>query len=310
MFMKLSKIFDALNVVLFTADMRENLQPVRFTGIQVPVNFLVHLNKGNYFNDKDKTRMKEGSFYFRPAGSTVEMRIGQADQYLTYGAGEGFPSPGERSKFQNILDPQEDISGKNDVFSSVVFEVLLHNSFPLFKILQLPVIPLPEDAELAYLMRELCVESYHEKLGKQRILKNYTEEVVIRIFRYIHSFPEYQKNLEKLDFLGDKRLTAIIDFIRENVGEDLSNKKLASVSFLSEDYIGQFFKNLTNQNLQDFIENQRLEIALEKLNSTSDSISEIAFSVGFKDPAYFSRRFKLKYNVNANALRNSKSTFL
>ena len=308
--MKLSKVFDALTVILYSADVRENLQPVHFSGYQMPVNFLVHLNKGTYYNGTERTLLKEGSFYFRPAGSIVEMRIGDAEERLTYGVKEGYPDVEERSKFQKILNPLEEISASKDVFSSVVFEVLLHNTFPLFKLLQLPYIPLPNDNAMAYLVRELCVESYQENIGRERILKNYTEEMVIRLFRYIHSLPEYQKNLEKLDFLSDRRLTSIIDYIRQNIGDDLSNKKLASVSFLSEDYIGQFFKNLTNQNLQDFIENQRLEMALDKLNSTSDSIAEIAFSVGFKDPAYFSRRFKLKYTVNANSIRNSKSTFI
>ena len=308
--MKLSKVFDALTVVLYSADVRENLQPVRFSGYQMPVNFLVHLNKGTYYIGKDQTPLSEGSFYFRPAGSIAEMTIGDAKEYLTYGVKEGYPDPEERAKFQRVLNPMEDISTGKDVFSSVVFEVLLHNTFPLFKLLQLPYIPLPVNNELAYLIRELCKESYQDNIGKERILKIYTEEVVIRLFRYIHSLPEFHKNLEKLDFLGDRRLTAIIDYIRQNIGEDLSNKKLASISFLSEDYIGQFFKNLTNQNLQDFIENQRLEIALDKLNSTSDSIAEIAFSVGFKDPAYFSRRFKLKYSVNANSVRNAKSAII
>jgi len=303
---KLSKIFDSLNVILYSADIRENQQPVHFSGYQIPVNFLVHLNKGTFYNGVEKTRLEEGSFYFRPAGSTVEMRIGDSENYLYYGVDEGYPSSDVRNKFQKVLDPRDDLSAKKDVFSSVVFEVLLHNTFPLFSILELPYLPLPKDNELAYLFRELCIESYDSRIGKERILKNCSEVLVIHLFRHIHSLPQYQKNLEKLAFLDDKRLAAIIDYIRNHVGEDLSNKKLASVSFLSEDYIGQFFKHLTNQNLQDFIENHRLELALKKLNTTSDSIAEIAFSVGFKDPAYFSRRFKLKFNDNANNFRNSK----
>jgi AraC-like DNA-binding protein len=41
------------------------------------------------------------------------------------------------------------------------------------------------------------------------------------------------------------------------------------------------------------------------LRSSTDSIQEIAQKVGFKDPAYFSRRFKIKFNQNAREVRTS-----
>jgi AraC-like DNA-binding protein len=136
-----------------------------------------------------------------------------------------------------------------------------------------------------------------------RLLKNYTEELVILLMRYLASQPDYEKKIEKINFLTDERLVAIIQYISENLGGDLSNKRLAEVVYLSEDYIGQFFKALTGNNLQDYVELQRLERACQLLISTSDNIQQISQSVGFKDPAYFSRRFKMKYNMNANAMR-------
>ena len=304
----LSKIFDSLKVVLHTAELRENLRPVQFIDLTADTSMLVHLIRGRYFNEDEEQPMALGSYYFRPAGSTIDFRIGQADHYLTFRREQGMPNQEERDKFQRALNPNQAVEGNSEVFEFVSFEVLLHNTFHLFKILQLPRIPLPFDDELAYLIRELCREHYDDKLGRERLLKNYTEEMVIRIIRYIASLPQYEKNLEKINFLGDKRLAAIVEYIRENMGGDLSNRRLAQVTFLSEDYIGQFFKTLTNQSLQEYVENQRLEMALQKLNSTTDSVSEIAFSVGFKDPAYFSRRFKMRFNVNANTIRNAKST--
>lgn len=306
----LSKIFDALNVVLYSADMREVIKPVRMSGVVIPSNYLVYLNKGHFYNGIDKIRMDEGSFYFRPAGSLVNLTIGNADTYLTFEKEEGFPSEEQRNEFQKLLNPFEDLSDKKEVFSAIIFEVLLHNTFPLFQILQLPRIPLPHNDELAFLIRELCIEYYQDKLGKQRILKNFTEEIVIHILRYISSLPAFEKNLEKVNFLGDKRLIEIIEYVRSNINGDLTNKKIAQVCFLSEDYIGQFFKNLTNERLQDFVEDQRLQMAMHKLNTTSDSVQEIAYAVGFKDPAYFSRRFKIKYNVNANSSRIKKNILL
>jgi AraC-like DNA-binding protein len=99
----------------------------------------------------------------------------------------------------------------------------------------------------------------------------------------------------------------IIQYVGSNLGDDLSNIKIAEKAYVSKDYVGQFFKTLTNTNLQDYIENQRLEKALYFLRTSKDNIQEIAHAVGFKDPAYFSRRFKLKYNMNANQVRKENS---
>lgn len=43
------------------------------------------------------------------------------------------------------------------------------------------------------------------------------------------------------------------------------------------------------------------------LKTLPDNIQEIAHKVGFKDPAYFSRRFKMKYGANANSVRQNKT---
>ena len=135
------------------------------------------------------------------------------------------------------------------------------------------------------------------------MLKNLTEELVVHICRYIHSKPQYQKNFEKISYLLDKRLINIIHFVQNNLKQDLSNHIIAEIAFVSKDYVGQFFKSLTNTNLQDYIENQRLEKAHYLLRTSKENIQEIALIVGFKDPAYFSRRFKLRFTQNANQIR-------
>ena len=99
----------------------------------------------------------------------------------------------------------------------------------------------------------------------------------------------------------------IVKHIQENLEKDLSNKTIANIAYVSEDYVGQFFKSLTGKNLQDYIENQRLDRAMFLLRTQPDNIQEIAHRVGFKDPAYFSRRFKMKFGANANSIRQNKN---
>jgi AraC-like DNA-binding protein len=69
----------------------------------------------------------------------------------------------------------------------------------------------------------------------------------------------------------------------------------------------QFFrklKALIGFSASHFIRFYRLSIAREKIIRTSQNISEIAYEVGFKDPAYFTRAFSKEFGVAPSSLRN------
>ena len=302
----LSKIIESVNVTVHAAEVREVLQPISFSKVVLQENYLVQLNKGHMFNDEDKTSMKEGSFFFRPAGFEIMTRHQKALEYHMIGP-ELFQSEDERTKFFKTLSPFDDTSSKKEIFTFIAFDVLVYDSIPFFKVLDIAGFPIPYDNDLSGLLRNLCSEFAQDKIGKPKLIKNYAEQIVIQIFRFLASQPQFEKKIEKIIYLTDKRLVKIIQYISENLEKDLSNKRLAEVAFLSEDYIGQFFKSLTNNNIQDYVEGKRLEKARYLLNTTSDNVQEIAFAVGFKDPAYFSRRFKMKFNVNANNIRKYES---
>lgn len=302
----LSKIIESVSVTVHMAEVREVLQPVSFSKVILEDNYIVQLNKGYLLNEEEKAPMKEGSFYFRPAGFEISTKHQKSTQYNVVGP-ELFKTEEEKLKFFMTLSPFDDISAKKEIFTFVAFDVLVYDSIPFFKVLDISGFPIPYDNDLSVLIRNLCIEGAQDKIGKGRLIKNYAEQMVIQIFRHIASQPQFEKKIEKIVYLTDKRLVKIIQYISENLEKDLSNKRLAEVAFLSEDYIGQFFKSLTNNNIQDYVENKRLEKARYLLNTTSDNVQEIAFAVGFKDPAYFSRRFKMKFNVNANNIRKYES---
>ena len=96
----------------------------------------------------------------------------------------------------------------------------------------------------------------------------------------------------------------IFEFIKDNLEADLSNKQLAKVVGVSEDYVGQYFKMLTGINPQDYIEYQRMEKAVVLLRTTKKSIQDVGKNIGYKDTAYFCRRFKMMFGITARKMRN------
>ncbi len=73
-----------------------------------------------------------------------------------------------------------------------------------------------------------------------------------------------------------------------------SVKYLASMVNLSPGYLSDLLKKETGLNAQDHIHHYIIEQAKNILVQTNFSISEIAYSLGFEYPQYFSRLFKQK----------------
>jgi AraC-like DNA-binding protein len=71
-------------------------------------------------------------------------------------------------------------------------------------------------------------------------------------------------------------------------------KELAGKVHLSPSYLSDLLKKETGLNAQDHIHYFVIEQAKNILIQTSQSVSEIAYSLGFEYPQYFSRLFKLK----------------
>ena len=84
----------------------------------------------------------------------------------------------------------------------------------------------------------------------------------------------------------------IIDYIDENLGEDISLDDLAGFSGMSKNGIIAMFSRLYGTTPIKYINNARLYRAEELLKNTDKPITELALECGFGDSNYFSRAFK------------------
>jgi AraC-like DNA-binding protein len=79
----------------------------------------------------------------------------------------------------------------------------------------------------------------------------------------------------------------------------------ADALHVSPAYLGDMLRSLTGQNTQQHIHQHLIEKAKQLLLSTSLSINETAFRLGFEYPQYFSRLFKSKTGLTPAAFRFS-----
>lgn len=89
------------------------------------------------------------------------------------------------------------------------------------------------------------------------------------------------------------RINKSIDYIKENLHEELSLEKLASLSNFSKYHFHRIFKSVTGTTLNEFIKNARIERSLFFLmNNSSKTINEISIDCGFLSISSFSRSFR------------------
>jgi len=74
---------------------------------------------------------------------------------------------------------------------------------------------------------------------------------------------------------------------------------------LSANYFGDLVKKETGKSAQELIQEKIIDCAKDKIVEVSgESLSEIAYSLGFKYPQHFTRLFKQKTGVTPNEYRN------
>lgn len=74
---------------------------------------------------------------------------------------------------------------------------------------------------------------------------------------------------------------------------------------ISPSYLSDMLRSLTGQNAQQHIHHKLIEKAKEKLSTTSLSVSEVAYELGFEHPQSFSKLFKTKTNQSPLEFRQS-----
>ncbi len=98
---------------------------------------------------------------------------------------------------------------------------------------------------------------------------------------------------------NDKLLLKITEYIEEKIDDDsLSVEQLSKHLFMSRATLYNKLVDMTGETPVEFIRSVRLKKAAELLENTDMRIVEVSYAVGFATPSYFTRAFKLKFNLS------------
>lgn len=89
-----------------------------------------------------------------------------------------------------------------------------------------------------------------------------------------------------------KEVLMIEHYIAQNYGKDLSIEHLASVVYLTPDYLSRLFKKATGKSLSQYIRQFRMEKARELLLGSEKKVIQIGSEVGYPNYSYFCQSFR------------------
>lgn len=102
------------------------------------------------------------------------------------------------------------------------------------------------------------------------------------------------------------RIGRTIEYMREHLNEPLRAATLAGVANMSLPHYFAQFKRVIGSSPIDYLIRLRMEHARRLLQETSWSVKEVAVSLGYDDPLYFSRVFKSINQTAPSDFRASK----
>ena len=150
------------------------------------------------------------------------------------------------------------------------------------------------------LMKEIEALEDEKPIGYE--LEEYS--LIYKVIRYLYL--AYQSSKQTIHTAYDANVQIqrnMTSFIHEHFGSKIGLEDIADAGQVSKSTCIRLFHKYTGKSPIDFLNSYRLQMSAEKLVTTSEQITEIAYACGFGQPSYFNRLFLKEYNMTPNQYR-------
>jgi AraC family transcriptional regulator len=166
---------------------------------------------------------------------------------------------------------------------------------------------IPTFAMLDPSLYQVCMQLKSELQLNQLCNRLYVDSLVtilsINLIRH-YSTQKYRLQ-EHSTGLPTQKLRQIIDYIHENIGEDLTLKNIAAQFEMSSYYFTRLFKKSTGTSTHQYVINRRIDKAKQLLAKQNISLTQISLQVGFQDQSHFINTFRKRTGMTPLAYRKA-----
>lgn len=174
----------------------------------------------------------------------------------------------------------------------------LINCFKLAIERRINVLRLDADSivDIKRILYELDNENKNDNYGSFILKNNLFLQLMIYFNRLFLKNGENERLLNN-DIKYDKAIINIIDYINENISEELSIEILSEKFYISKYYLMHKFKVQTGYTVHNYILQKRLMFSLDMIKKGS-ALYEVCDKCGFGDYSSFVRAFKKMFGVS------------
>jgi AraC family transcriptional regulator, transcriptional activator of pobA len=145
------------------------------------------------------------------------------------------------------------------------------------------------------------------------VIDKFSQDLIISLIETLLNYCNrfYHRQFLTRKKAGNSLLSQMESLLSDRFENNKNESGLPSVSELaaalnvSPDYLSDMLRSQTGQNAQQHIHDKLIEKAKELISTTSLSVSEIAFRLGFEHPQSFHKLFKNKTNLSPLKFRQS-----
>ncbi len=102
-------------------------------------------------------------------------------------------------------------------------------------------------------------------------------------------------------------LPRAMQYIHSHFTEQITLDELARLEHISKSYLSRQFKRFTGMTVIEYVNNLRIEMAKRLLVSSDESVTNIAYHVGYESPKYFYRMFRAACGLSPAAFRKAQA---
>lgn len=158
------------------------------------------------------------------------------------------------------------------------------------------VIKIVNNVRIMRAIQRIVTELNTKKAYYDYLVLMYYAELLILIYRHMDE--------AYLPIGSNPAMTKAIRFIRENFKKEISITQVADEAQISERYLRKIFAEHLNLAPIEYLNQIRINHAIELLRMSELSIKEICYESGFQSPQYFSRIFKKQVGVNPRKINH------
>ena len=137
--------------------------------------------------------------------------------------------------------------------------------------------------------------------GKNALIKTYRLKAT-ELIDFLIELLQFGNNNQNLTN-RNPRLTQVLEYLEQHYTEKIYYTDVCEYMAMSISTLRRFLKKTTGQSFASLIQSIRIKHAKELLNTTTDSICSIGYSVGFDSPNEFCRIFKREMGVTPLSFR-------